>query len=94
MALPPVDLSAGSSLAVDLTVTLTYVGAEDTALTATMTAALGTPDSNADDMGVWTTSWQVKLFSLGKGRGIANLFERVIGSLDAAVHTIDITWPG
>lgn len=80
-----------AGVGVPLTVVVTYAGAENAALTAALTLALGTPASNADVGGTWTTAWASINFSIAD-RGEQSLRElaRVIGVKPAGV-TFTIT---
>jgi len=46
-----------AGVGVPLAITITNVGAQNVAFVAACTAALGTPTSNADVAGTWTTAW-------------------------------------
>ena len=76
---------AGQSLSFD-TITIEYAGGEDAALTATLTDALGTADSNADVAGTWTTQWLNVAISVNPATlALATLVDGVLGQLPAGV---------
>ena len=76
---------AGQSLNFD-TITIEYAGGESAALTATLTDALGTPASNADVAGTWTTVWNNVATSVNPATAaLSTLVDGVLGQLPAGV---------
>jgi hypothetical protein len=78
-------MMAGQSLNFD-TITVRYAGGESAALTATLTDALGTPASNANDAGTWQTQWTNVAISVNPAtRALGTLVDGVLGQLPAGV---------
>ncbi len=64
---------------ITLAVTVTYAGAQVTARTAQLTSALGTPNSNADVGGTWTTAWTAIPFSINpSSQALMEFFDGVL----------------
>ena len=71
---------------ITLAVTVTYAGAQSTARTAQLTSALGTPDSNSNDGGTWTTVWDAIPFSINpSSKTLLEFFDGVLALMPSGV---------
>ncbi|KKN21025.1 hypothetical protein LCGC14_0929610 [marine sediment metagenome] len=71
---------------ITLAVTVEYAGAQSTARTAQLTSALGTPDSNSDVGGTWTTVWNAIPFSVNPStQALMEFFDGVIAVMPSGV---------
>ncbi len=71
---------------VTLQVTVENAGAQVTARTAQLTSALGSPDSNSDVGGTWTTVWNAIPFSINpSSKALMEFFDGVIALMPSGV---------